>query len=122
MPTRTKSSDLPDMSQLDWRLRARLEKAFRRAPISRALIAERLAPLVKRDITISTLNDYTTTKERVRFPACYVIPLSDVLGCDPLEDLVLRPHRHRLLLLGEVISEILDERIRELLLRSRKPR
>jgi hypothetical protein len=117
MPKRKANSDLPE---LDQNLRARLARAFRDAPISRIVIAEKLSPLINREITVSTLNDYTTMKERVRFPACYVAPLSEILGCDPLESLVLRPHRHRLLLLGEVISEILDERIQELLLASRK--
>jgi hypothetical protein len=117
MPSRNESSDLP---KLDKELRARLAKAFREARISRIVIAEKLSPLINREITVSTLNDYTTMKERVRFPACYVAPLADVLDSDPLERFVLRPHRHRLLLIGEVISKILDERIQELLLATRK--
>jgi hypothetical protein len=114
MPNRDRISDL------DQKLRSRLASAFRQARLSRVEVAEKLSPLVNREITVSTLNDYTTMKERVRFPAAYIVPLCEVLDSDPLESLVLRPRRYRLLLLGECIAQILDDGIQEILLANTK--
>jgi len=89
-------------SEFDRSFRVLLSKVMSECGLRREEIAERLTPKVGRDITLSQLNDYTTTtRMTARFPAAYVPAFCEVTGDDRLRQFLLNRRSRHLLELGK---------------------
>lgn len=86
----------------DKEIRECLRRILRASPKSRQHIADELTKAVGRNVSLECLNKWASEAESARhLPADCILPLSEILGDDSLQRLILTEKMKRCLRLGE---------------------
>lgn len=84
-----------------------LTETFRKHPLSKTEIANRLSTLLGEPVTLSRLDSYTaSTKVSARLPAYFLRALCEVLGSDEILLFLARPCIRRQVEFSEKVREL----------------
>ncbi len=93
-------------SDFDRRFRQLLSLVMSESVLDRQQVADQLTARLQRRITVSIMNDYTTTtRTTARFPAAYVPALCEVVQDDRLRQFLLDPECQSLIELGKHVAD-----------------